>query len=131
MLPSGRKEYLMIWQFINPKTILAAMIVFVLSSLVFKTFSTGKEIGILRGEKAALTLELKQAKDRNKELATDLKIIKNDLKDWKKEVDDLQNELNAANALNDTLIARYSAFYKKTTGKELRAKELKINKRGK
>jgi len=95
-----------------------------------KILMTQKEVGILRGEKKALALELKQAKERNKELSADLKIAKNDLKAAKKEADDCANDYAAACALNDTLIARYSAFYKKTTGKELRAKELRISRRG-
>jgi len=41
---------------------------------------------------------------------------------------EIRNKEAAALSLNDTLISRYSAYYKKTTGKELRAKELRISK---
>jgi len=92
---------------------------------------TQKEVGILRGENKALTLELKQEREKNKALTVALSASEKKVKKLQKEADDCANDYAAACALNDTLIARYSAYYKKTTGKELRAKELRISRRGK
>jgi chromosome segregation ATPase len=117
--------------FLNPKTLGIAGIV--IASVVFtgSVFAAGKQIERLRGERAALTLQIKRLKAGNKDLSGELKSVKKDLKAVQSEIEDLTKDYDAACVLNDTLVARYSAFYKKTTGKELKTKDLRITRRGK
>ena len=122
----------------NVNLIVIAVLALSLMAGGTKILMTQKEVGVLRGEKKALTLELKQAEDKIKGLTVTLtaaqkeaKTAEKKAKAVQKEADDCANDYAAACALNDTIIARYSAFYKKTTGKELRAKELRISRRGK
>jgi len=112
----------------NVNLIVIAVLALSLMAGGAKIMMTQKEVGVLRGEKKAIFLELKQVKEKNKETAAELKKAKMDLRILQKENDDCANDYAAACALNDTIIARYSAFYKKTTGKELRAKELRISR---
>jgi regulator of replication initiation timing len=115
----------------NVKIIVIAVVVLTLLGVFTKIMMTQKEVGILRGENKALTLELNQVREKSKGLAVALTAAEKKAKKLQREADDCANDYAAACALNETLISRYSAYYKKTTGKELRAKELRINRRGK
>jgi chromosome segregation ATPase len=116
---------------LNPKTLGTAAVFIAIVVFTGSVFAAGKQIERLRGERAALTLQIKLLKAGNKDLSGELKSVKKDLKAVQSEIEDLTKDYDAACVLNDTLIVRYSAFYKKMTGKELKLKDLRVQLRNK